>query len=169
MFSEIMCVWNAVEEPNSFPLANDPRPSAQSNCQFPQCILNVVEMCVSVREVSWWSSHFQMQWKVFALEIFFMINAQWWPNKGRMQVLLYFVVFLQEAVLFLSRAHLHFYFFFKLRTCRSLRESVRAWLIFMWIPTKPPLFTQHRACGVCSLETHFCQSLFVPDKEVVFE
>lgn len=55
-----MKCWRRVEEPNSFPLANDPRTSAQSYCQLPQCILNAVEMCVSVcvSVVSWRSLDF---------------------------------------------------------------------------------------------------------------
>lgn len=55
VFSEKMCAWKAGHggEPNSFPLANDPRPCAQSSCQFPQCIVNVVEMCVRGSVVSW--------------------------------------------------------------------------------------------------------------------
>lgn len=47
-------------------------------------------------------------------------------------------------------------------------QSVRAWPILMWIPTKPPLFIQHCPCVVCRLESHSCQSLFVPDKKWVW-
>lgn len=47
----------------------------------------------------------------------------------------------------------------------GLWESVTAWRIFMWIPTKLPLFIQRRECRVCSVETHSCQPLRVLSKQ----
>lgn len=146
---------DCVREPNSFPLANDLRPCAQSNCQFPQRTVNVVEMCVSVSTVSWQRLALRCSERFWYLEIFFMINVRRWPNKGRCSITLLPGIFPSSHVVLWSVIsgvlNSGFSCFWKLRMCCCLKERIRAGLIFMWIPTKLPLFVRHCEPSVCSV------------------
>lgn len=90
-----------------------------------------------------------------------------------MQILHYFTVFWQVPILFLNQWSVscskHFFFFWRWGSAViSARASAHDWFSCE-SQQSPHCSSSTSECRVGSLERHFCQSLFVPDKDIVSE